>query len=441
MPPVPARRVPKKAAVLRERAAAQKKRSRANGTNGERAQTKRQVEWQLDALQMIQRVALGLSSEAGLKPLLHKILRGALDLMRAEAGALLLHDPITDQLRFAVTEGRAHEALEGREMPSARGIAGWVFTHGESLIVNHADRDERFYDEFDKSVGFETVSLVGVPLISSSKKIGVLEVVNKLSSERFTHEDVTILNVLAAQSSLAIENARLYQHLWSERNRILAVEEEVRRELARDMHDGPAQLVSALVMNVRFVQTLLVEGAQDMAKQELTSMEDLATRALKQMRELLFNQRPLVLETQGLIPALETYVERLKTTQNMDIAVRVEGEPVQLPGKADRTVFSIVVEAVGNARKHAPGARVRMNVAHQSERLLIEVTDDGPGFDIVRVRSTYDQRGSLGLLNMTERAQQLGGTLKIESTAGSGTRVSLDMPLDARPLMLAHLPV
>jgi len=81
------------------------------------------------------------------------------------------------------------------------------------------------------------------------------------------------------------------------------------------MHDGPAQLVSALVMNVRFVQTLLDEDALDMAKQELTSMEDLATRALKQMRELLFNQRPLVLETQGLIPALETYVARLKADQ------------------------------------------------------------------------------------------------------------------------------
>ena len=114
---------------------------------------------------------------------------------------------------------------------------------------------------------------------------------------------------------------------------------------------------------------------------------------------------------------------------------------MQLPGKADRTVFSIVVEAVGNARKHAPGARVRMNVAQQAERLLIEVTDDGPGFDIARVRSTYDQRGSLGLLNMTERAQQLGGILKIESIPGTGTRVSLDVPLDARPHMLAHLPV
>jgi len=386
-------------------------------------------------------VALSLNSETALKPLLRKVLRGAMDLMQAEAGSLLLHDPATNKLRFAVSEGGAKDALEGREMPGERGIVGWVFTHGEPLIVNRAERDERFYREFDKTLGFETTSLVGVPLIINAKIIGVLEVINKHSAEPFTQDDVGVLSVLAAQSSIAIENARLTQHLYAERNRILAVEEEVRRELAREMHDGPAQLVSALVMNVRFVQTLLEEGAQDMAKQELTSMEDLATRALRQMRELLFNQRPLVLETQGLVPALETYAERLKTTQNMDIRVVVEGEPVQLPGKADRTVFSIVVEAVGNARKHAPGARVRLTIAHQPDRLAVDVADDGPGFDISRVRATYDQRGSLGLLNMTERAQQIGAILKIESTPGVGTRVSLDVPLDARPSLLAQLPV
>jgi len=93
---------------------------RANGAAGEIAQAKQKVEWQLAALQTIQRVALGLSSEAGLKPLLHKVLRGALDLMQAEAGALLLHDLETDQLRFAVSEGGAHEALEGRERERAR---------------------------------------------------------------------------------------------------------------------------------------------------------------------------------------------------------------------------------------------------------------------------------------------------------------------------------
>ena len=151
--------------------------------------------------------------------------------------------------------------------------------------------------------GFQTTSLIALPLIIAGKKIGVLEVLNKRNGGPFINAEANLLTVLAAQSAIAIENARLYHDLWSERNRILTVEEEVRRELAREVHDGPAQLISALVMNVRFVKTLLEEKSYDMMPQEMSSMEELATRALRQMREMLFNQRPLVLETQGLMPA------------------------------------------------------------------------------------------------------------------------------------------
>ena len=167
MPALPAKRAPRKAAAPRAAAAVQKKRPRANGAGDEMAQARQQIEWQHSALQTIQRVALGLSSEAGLQPLLHKVVRGALDLMDAEAGSLLLLDPNTKQLQLTVSEGGAQEARAGRAVPCERGIAGWVFTHGEPLIVNQTDRDERFYDEFDKSLGFDTTNLVCVPLIST----------------------------------------------------------------------------------------------------------------------------------------------------------------------------------------------------------------------------------------------------------------------------------
>jgi signal transduction histidine kinase len=139
----------------------------------------------------------------------------------------------------------------------------------------------------------------------------------------------------------------------------------------------------------------------------------------------------LVLETQGLMPALETYVARLAETGDLDIKLEMEAGSVKLPGKADRTAFSIVTEAVGNARKHAPNSHVRMQVAYDDKELTIVIMDDGPGFDVGRVRSTYDKRGSLGLLNMMERTQQIGGTLTIDSVPGRGTTVSLRVPLNA----------
>ncbi|MBI1800966.1 MAG: GAF domain-containing protein [Chloroflexi bacterium] len=196
-------------------------------------QSRQQAEDQLLALRTLQQIAQSLTSELNLDKLLRKVLRSALDVMEADAGSLLLHDPATDQLVFEVIEGGASEALKGRRMSSADGIAGWVFTHGESLIVDDTSKDNRFYADIDKSFGHKTWSLICVPLIITGKKIGVLEVLNKISGARFTSADRDILSALAAQSAIAIENARLYQDLWEERNRILAVEEEVRKELAR----------------------------------------------------------------------------------------------------------------------------------------------------------------------------------------------------------------
>jgi signal transduction histidine kinase len=386
---------------------------------------------QLAALHTIQKVAQSFSSELDLETLLRKVLRAALDIVDATAGSLLLYDAASDELRFEVLEGGGEEYLKGRRMPSNQGIAGWAFNHGVPLVVPDASKDERFYKDFDKSSGFQTTSLIALPLIIAGKKIGVLEVLNKRNGGPFVNSDADLLTVLAAQSAIAIENARLYHHLWSERNRILTVEEEVRRELAREVHDGPAQLISALVMNVRFVKTLLEEKSYDLMPQEMASMEELATRALRQMRELLFNQRPLVLETQGLMPALETYVARLVEAGELDIKLEMDAGSVKLPGKADRTAFSIVTEAVGNARKHAPNSHVRMRVAHNARELTIVIIDDGPGFDVERTRATYDKRGSLGLLNMIERTQQIGGTLTIDSVPGHGTTVSLRVPLNA----------
>lgn len=382
----------------------------------------------LAALQAVQTIAQQLSSGLDLDVLVQRVLQAGLQVMQAGGGTLFLHDASTDELVFEVIEGDGKGQLEGKRLSPTSGIAGWSFTHGETLIVNDVSQDPRFNASFDKSSGYHTHALIAAPLIVAGKTIGVLELLNKRSGEPFNNDDAGLLAVLAAQSAVAIENARLYRHLWNERNRILAVEEEVRRELAREIHDGPAQLLSAMVMNVRFAQALLADGSTAMVQDELTGLEDLATRALVQVRGLLFSQRPVVLETQGLFPALEMFVKRLQDARELNVGLEVGCAPVHLPGRGDQTVFSIVQEAVGNAKKHAPGARVSISVQRDGDRLVVVVADDGPGFDVAAVRSTYDKRGSLGLLNMSERAEQLGGSVDIQSTAGQGTRVTLSVP-------------
>jgi len=133
------------------------------------------------------------------------------------------------------------------------------------------------------------------------------------------------LTTFANQAAIAIENARLYENLKAERDHLVVVEEEVRKRLAADLHDGPTQLVASLVMSLGFTKELL-NRSPDLAEAEINESLDVANKTLKQLRTLLFDLRPVILETQGLVPALELYAERLEETEELNITLRVHNE-------------------------------------------------------------------------------------------------------------------
>jgi signal transduction histidine kinase len=383
------------------------------------------------ALRALQRVAQSLASELNLEPLLKNTLRLAVEVMDASAGSLLLIDPAADELVFEVIEGGGGEALQGQRMAKDKGIAGWVVTNNQPLIVNDVDKHERHYKGFEMGTDFKTVSLICVPLLAKGEVIGVLQVLNKRSGENFSDDDLDILTTFAAQSATAIKNARLYRNLQAERDRIVALEEQVRKRLARDLHDGPAQLLSATIMSAQFAKEILTRTPEklDKLKEELEELEPLATKALHQVRTMLFDLRPVILETRGLAPALESYVKRLRLANDFAISLEVENFSERLDDKAEVAIFSIVQEAVSNAKKHAHASHLELKMARQDGHLVVTVRDDGQGFDVARVDGSYDRCGSLGLLNMRERAEMLNGELSIESALGQGTLVKLIVPL------------
>jgi signal transduction histidine kinase len=380
-------------------------------------------------LEVLQSLTQSLSSELNLEPLLKNILRAAVEVVGASAGSLLLLDPITDELVFEVIEGGAGEALEKRRMKKDKGIAGWVVTHCQPMIVQDVSQDDRLYKEVLKDIDFQTTSLICIPLMTKGQIIGVLQILNKRSGELFDNEDVDLLTTFAAQSAVAIENARLYRDLREERDRIVALEEDVRKRLARDLHDGPAQLLSAIIMSLSFVKKLVAREPQKV-EEEVTQLESMASRALRQVRTMLFDLRPVILETHGLVPALETYAERLRENEGMTIQLRLEGTLERLEPQAESAIFSIVQEAVNNAKKYAREGQVWLTVQRREDELVVSIKDEGPGFDVTSVEKSYGQRGSLGLINMRERAALIEGNLSIQSAVGQGTTVVLTVPLD-----------
>ena len=380
------------------------------------------------ALTVLQDVARNLTSELDLNKLLREILHSAVGVLKASAGSLLLWDEVTNELVFAVTDGGAGEALEGQRMPADRGIAGWVFTHRQPDIVHQVRSNERWHSAIDESLGYYTSSLVAVPMITKGQGIGVLEVLNKKSGESFDENDRDILYALAGQAAIAVVNARLYQEVRDEKDRIIALEEDVRKELARDFHDGPAQTLSAMIMAIELIETL-PEPISESVAEGLTELRAMATKTLHRVRNMIFELRPVILKTQGLAPALRSYVERLREGEDMNIHLRVEGLEERLSPRLEEICFSIIQEAISNVKRHAYEKNVWLTAIRRGDEFQVVVKDDGEGFDLAEVERLYDRQGKLGLLNMRERAEMIRGRLSIESAPGKGTTITLNVPL------------
>ncbi len=388
------------------------------------------------ALTALQGVAQRVASELSLDDLLAQILECAVEVMQSSAGSLLLFDPATCELVFRVVLGGGGDKLLNNRFPHDQGIAGAAFTSRQPVVVHDVKTDARFLGLGD-GPDFSTTSLIAVPLIHKGSPIGVLEVLNKKTGERFNGDDEELLLAFAAQAAISIENGRLYRQVVAERDRILAIEEQVRRELARDLHDGPSQLLSAVIMNLRFLRTALARKPERIFD-EIENMEKLSTQALRQIRDLLFDLRPVVLEAEGLCSALRVYVDRQREDKRVHIHLDASSLTKRFDSHIEAAIFSVVHEAVNNAKKHASPKNVWISTQQSDRTLTILVRDDGCGFDLKQVEENYAQRGSLGLLNMRERAEIACGTVLVESALGQGTRVTLTIPL-TQPVTTKYL--
>ena len=309
-------------------------------------------------------------------------------------------------------------------------MLGLALRQAEPVFASDAQRDP----ELRYFVAFQDArSILCVPLRAGYDSFGVL-VFGSTMPNAFGEEHVELLTAIASQATIALQNASLYQNLLEEKERIIDVEEDARRQLSRDLHDGPTQQVAAIAMRVNYIRRLL-ERDPEQVPPELQKVEELARQTTKEIRHMLFTLRPLVLETQGLVPALRELAKKLHETHEQNVIIQVQdGLEAYIDTGDESVLFNIVDEAVNNARKHAQAAHIWVRLARQDNYLLLEVEDDGVGFDLGEVDANYDQRGSLGMINLRERSELLNGTLRFESAEGKGTKVSMIAPIRASVL-------
>jgi len=355
----------------------------------------------------------------------------ATSLIDAGAASIMLIDEARKELVFKVSHGNRKNALRQHRIPMDEGIAGWVIRHGKPVIANDARADTRFSHRVDVRTGFLTQSIAAVPLEIKGRMIGVMEVLNKYSGSGFDQEDIKLMTFIAAQAAIAIENARLYDQLREERDSMIQVQENMRRELTETLQDGPAQFLSAINMGLDHLERLSTSANPEVMQNQIGALRNLVNQTTRSVHDMLFELHPVILQTEGLVAACEQYITQLRKTENFSVHFTSTEQPINYNAEVTAAIFAIAQEAITNIKRHANTKNMWLALEVNRNHFVVTIKDDGQGFDIRQINNLLKQKAAYGILNMRERAAAISADLQIESNpkaSGQGTTVRLLVP-------------
>lgn len=375
-----------------------------------------------DQMRALYEVAYTLSTTANYENVLNAALSESRKLVPHTSSLVLLSSGEPNTL-FVAASYNLDDADRAAKVVVARGTIGQLLRNGEATIVDDVSREPEA-QQLRALASARAACLI--PLRSGINTYGMM-IFTGDRPDSFDEDQLGKLGALASYALVALQNAQLIYDLRAEREKLLSKEEEVRHQLARDLHDGPAQSLAAITMNVEFIKRLL-ERDPSRVLPELDKLGALAKRTTHEVRTMLFELRPLALETQGLDVTLAQYLERFQGN-GTKIILEAENVSAQLNTKTEGTLFNIIQESINNALKHAKAEHIWVRIKQTPTAIETVVEDDGRGFDLAKVKASYEKRGSFGLLNIEERATLMGGMAEMESEPGRGTRVKVIVPL------------
>jgi two-component system sensor histidine kinase DegS len=209
--------------------------------------------------------------------------------------------------------------------------------------------------------------------------------------------------------------------------RVIEAQEHERQYLVQEMHDGPAQALTNLILQAEICERLFDKDPAR-TREELANLRKQVTGTFQDVRSIMFNLRPMMLDDLGLIPTLKKYVEGFQEKSGLPINLTVTGQERRLESHTEAAIFRVVQELVNNAREHAHCNHVDVSLDIDDNWVRTSVEDDGTGFDVDEVMQALDQYKTIGLATLRERVEMLGGQLHIDSDVGRGTKVNLEIP-------------
>src|SRR5699024_9413603 len=232
----------------------------------------------------------------------------------------------------------------------------------------------------------------------------------------------TYLNDDFKQVNEIIEEAKEKQEFGL---KIIEAQEEERRRISREIHDGPAQMLAKILLRSELVDRTFREGSVEESLVEIRNVRKMISSSLFEVRRIIYDLRPMALDDLGLIPTLSKYAATDSDYNDIDIEITSIGKQDRLSQKYEIAFFRLVQESIQNAIKHAEATLIKVKIEVSDRLLTTLVKDNGKGFD-----TNVKNEKSFGLIGMRERVEMLDGTLKIDSVIGKGTSVYIKVPLD-----------
>ncbi len=367
-------------------------------------------------LALLNSIAKALTSSLKLDEILQKTLSLVMEYMEVESGEIFLLDEDKQTLRLVLHRGQAAEAFWTRNRFSVgEGLVGLVAQSSEPIVSHDLANDMRYLRDAVVKAGFRQMACF--PLTSSGNLVGVLSAVTR-SANPLDEHDIQVITAIGSWAGLAIENARLHNDA-----RRLAVLEE-RDRIGMDLHDGIIQSIYGVGLVLEHARLLAVEDplkSQERIQQAIDSLN----HTIRDIRSYILDLRPRQFGNENLLDALKRLAIEFRANTLADATLAGDPEDIKDISQTQALVlFHICQEALANAAKHAHAKKVDIRVWATPERYMLEIRDNGRGFDMNKMSMTLGH----GLSNMHTRAQHIGGDVEICSVVNEGTSILAWVP-------------
>ncbi|KUP21860.1 MULTISPECIES: sensor histidine kinase [Paenibacillus] len=312
--------------------------------------------------------------------------------------------------------------------------------HRSRIRLTEVSRDFVRYSEKDIRIAYEKATELQLELMMTREReiylrsrrdelqLRVRSVENSVErAESIGSQMSVVIDYLAGemgQVTRIVETAKNRQLIGL---KIILAQEEERKRIAREIHDGPAQMLANLVLRTEIVERMLVKQEFGLVQDEIIDLKGQVRYSLEEMRKVIFNLRPMALDDLGLIPTLRKYVHDFEEKTKIRTTFETRGKEHRLSSAMEAAVYRLVQEGLTNAAKHAYPSYVLVEITYQAQLIKIVVKDNGLGFNVKKV-SEQGSRESFGLVGMRERVELLEGRMEIESAENQGTTIVIHIP-------------